>query len=56
MSKNLPAFSAPGEVKTVPMDDDGEMFTDDAIETDEEWIPPRSRSRSFTSGKSKQIR
>ena len=55
MSKNLPAFSAPGEVKTVPMDD-GEMFTDDAIETDEEWIPPRSRSRSFTSGKSKQIR
>jgi hypothetical protein len=40
MSKNLPAFSHLSEVNTDPMNDEGEMFTDDSIETDEEWVPP----------------
>jgi hypothetical protein len=54
MSKNPPAFSAPGQVKIIPTDN-GEMFTDNSIDTDEEWIPTRTRSRSFISGKLKQI-
>jgi hypothetical protein len=53
IGQNLPAFSHLSKVDTLPSDDDGEMFTDNSIETDEEWVPQRTRSRSFFSGKFK---
>ncbi|MFM2303877.1 MAG: hypothetical protein RLZZ135_1287 [Cyanobacteriota bacterium] len=61
IGQNLPALSHLSKVDTLPSHDDGEMFTDNShglpstpvIETEEKWLPQRTRSRSFSSGKFK---